>query len=270
MAKVYLIYNTINNKKYVGTTLNCVSQRFCQHIDSAFRTSEKRRNSFYKEIHSCKEEVFNIFKYTILEECEDEVRFKREKYYIKKIKPAYNEAFKWGYIINEKDKIIDLYLKGKTIDEIRIIYKCRQNIISDLLKENGIKIQKSRNKFSKPVYLFNKDGVFIKEWQDASTCSSELNIDRGNIRICCLNNTKENMLYYSAGGKNFKYNKDVPKNMFKVSNKITEDIIYFKTKEALVCFFKEMFPKARYGAIIREGRKYYHGYVVKKLYGHRN
>ena len=117
MAKVYLIYNIKNNKKYVGVTLNCVSQRFCQHIDSAFRTSENKINSFYREISECSEDVFNIFKYKILEECEDEIRFKREKYYIKKIKPEYNEMFKWGYILNEKDKIIDLYLKGNTIDE---------------------------------------------------------------------------------------------------------------------------------------------------------
>ena len=110
----------------------------------------------------------------------------------------------------------------------------------------------------------------IKKWRDAGVCSSELNIDRGNIRLCCLKNTKENMLYYSAEGKNFKYNNDIPKNMFKVINKNTEDVFYFKTKEALVYFFKEMFPKAQYSAIIRSGRKYYHGYMVEKLYDHRN
>ena len=142
MAKIYLIYNTKNNKKYVGQTINCVSQRFCQHIDSAFRTYKDKNNKFYEEIKDCGENVFDIFKYSILCECNDNERFDKEIEYIEKIKPEYNENFKQYFLYKIKDKIIKEYNEGKTITELRIKYKCRHPFIANLLKSNNVKIEK--------------------------------------------------------------------------------------------------------------------------------
>lgn len=270
MAKIYLIYNKKNGKKYVGQTSGNVAQRFCQHIDGSYRKKESQ-TQFHKEIKESGEKVFEIFAYKILEECENEDRFEKEIEYISKIKPEYNEDLKVYYLLSLKKQIIDEYNSGKTISEIRQKYKCRHRFISNLLKENGIKIQKSRNQFSKKVYLFDENGNAIKEWHDAGRCSDETKIDKGNIRLCCIKNTKYNLLYFSAKGKHFKYNTDMPKNMFEVLNLETKQIIYFKSKEALVKYFKNLFPekKIHYGQLVRD-RKSVYKHKIKKLYDFRN
>ena len=263
MAKIYLIHNKQNNKKYVGETTRCVTQRFAEHIVNSSRY-KNRRNDFYKELFDAGENIFNIFQYSVLEECEDNIRFERELYYIGKIKPEYNEYGKEYYIYSKKDKIISDYLNGENITEIRKKYKCRHEIISSILKEANIKIKKSRPCNCKKVYLFDNDGNLIKEWANAGECSNELNIDRGNIRVCCISNTKNNYLYNSACGYHLKYNKDIPKDMFEIEK--NGIIKRFKSKNAFVDFFKQQFPDKiiRYGQLTRN-RKSVYGYKITVL-----
>ncbi len=271
MAKIYLIYNTKNNKKYIGETTNCVSQRFCQHIDSAFRTYKNKVNDFYREIKDSGENVFEIFKYKILCECDDNERFLKELEYIEKIKPQYNENFKHNYLYTIKDTIIQEYNSGLTITELRKKYRCRHNIIREILNFHRVKIQKSRNKLNKHVYLFNKNGECIKEWCNVGLCSNELNIDRGNIRCCAIKNTKENILCFSANGFNFKYDKKTPKDMFEIINTKNNETKRFKTKKALTDYFTNLLPdkKIIYSQLVRN-RKTVYGHIIKKLYEHRN
>ena len=270
MAKIYLIYNIKNNKKYVGETTNCVSQRFCQHIDAAFRTGEKKINNFYRDIKSSGENVFNEFKYKILEECSDDVRKEKELEYIQKIKPEYNEVFKHYYLLTQSQKIIDEYNSGMTITQLRKKYKCRHKLIANILNFKRVKIQRSRNEHSKKVYLFDENGKVVKCWNDAGQCSSELKIDRGNIRCCCLKNTTHNILYFTAGGYHFKYSKETPKDMFIVIDENNKEF-RFKSKESLINFFKNKYPKKNilYGQIVRKRKKVY-GCKITKLYEFRN
>lgn len=270
MAKIYLIYNLQNQKKYVGSTSGNASQRFCQHIDCSYRKNQNRRNSFYEELKESGENVFNVFKLSILCECEEKHKKEKEKYYIKKIKPEYNEVFKNSFLEDKKDVIIKEYNNGLTIDQLRKKYKCRQPYISKILKKENIFIDKGRNSYSKKIYLFNEKGLCIKEWLNAGLCSKDLNIDRGNIRCCALKNTKENMLYYTANGYYFKYNKETPKDMYIITNKDNEEK-RFKTKEDFVMFFENEFPnkKILYGQLVRN-RKTIYGYKIKKIYEHRN
>lgn len=263
MAKIYLIHNKKNNKKYVGETTRTVAQRFAEHIVNSSKYKTKR-NIFYKEIFDCGEDVFNVFEYSILEECLDKDRFDRELYYISKIKPQYNENGKEHYIYNIKDKIIKEYLDGKNITEIRKKYKCRHQYISAILKEGNIKIKKSRPCNCKKVYLFDDNGNVLKEWINAGECSEELKIDRGNIRACCISNTKNNYLYNSAGGYHFKYTKDTPVDMFEIEK--DGEIKKFKSKNAFINFFKQKFPNKNiiYGHLTRN-RKSVYGYKIKVL-----
>lgn len=264
MAKIYLITNNENGKKYVGETTRFVAQRFGEHISSAFRNYKKRRNDFYKDIAESGENVFNVFTYTILEECNDNIRFERELYYIGKIKPEYNEDGKEYFINNIKDKIIEEYNNGSNITKIRQKYKCRHQLISAILKDNGVEIKRSRPTSCKKVYLFDDDGNVIKEWINAGECSNDLNIDRGHIRFCCISNTKHNYLYNSAKGYHFKYTKDTPVDMFEIEK--SGVIKRFKSKNAFVNYFKKEFPykTIRYGQLTRN-RKTVYGYKIKVL-----
>lgn len=263
MAKIYLIHNKQNNKNYVGETTRLVSQRFAEHISSS-KNYKNKRNTFYEDIFNSGENVFNIFEYSVLEECDNKERFERELYYISKIKPEYNENGKEFYIYNIKDKIIKEYKNGMNITQLRKKYKCRHQIISSILKEANVSIKKSRPNNCKKVYLFDDDGNLIKEWCNAGECSEELEIDRNNIRACCISNTKNNYLYNSACGYHLKYTKNTPVDMFEISNDY--EIIRFKSKNAFVNFFKQKFPNKiiRYGQLTRN-RKSVYGYKIKVL-----
>lgn len=274
MVKIYLIINKKNNKKYVGQTTTHVAVRFCQHIDAAYRNaSKKRRNDFYRDIKESGENVFQQFIYKILEECDDSEKLKREVFYIDKIKPEYNENFKSEYIKSIENIIIEEYKNGNNITEIRKKYRCRHQLISPIIKkaiQDGKVKRHNSNKNYKKVYKYDINGKIEKEWYSASDCSFDLGIDRGNIRMCCVENSKENMLYYSAGGHRFKYDNNIPKDMYEIINKKTNEIIRFKTKDALIAYFKNKFPKKNilYGQLVRD-RKSVYGYIIKKLYDHR-
>lgn len=264
MAKIYLINNNNNGKQYVGETTRNVSQRFAEHISAAFRYYKTRRNDFYKDIAESGENVFNVFTYDILEECNDDSRFERELYYIEKYKPQYNEDGKEFFVNSVKNKIIEEYTNGSNVTEIRKKYKCRHQLISAILKEKNIEIKRSRPKNCKKVYLFDDNGNVIKEWINAGECSQELKIDRSNIRICCISNTKNNYLYNSANGYHFKYTKDTPLDMFEIEK--DGEIIRFKSKNAFVNYFKNKFPdkNIQYGQLTRNRKKVY-GYKIKVL-----
>ena len=268
MAKIYLIHNKLNDKKYVGETTRTVAMRFAEHIASS-RDYKKKQNCFYKEIFECGEEAFNVFEYTILEECDDEDRFIRELYYISKIKPEYNEMGKQYSLYLIKDKIAKEYLNGSNITTLRQKYKCRHNFMTSLLKSCGITLKKSLPTQYKKVYLFDDDGKIIKEWINAGECAKELNIDRGNIRFCCIKNTKNNYLYNTANGYHFKYNNDTPIDMYEITNE--NETLRFKSKNALMNFFKQKFPNKRIVVSqLTRNRERVYGYKIIVLYNRKN
>lgn len=49
-------------------------------------------------------------------------------------------------------------------------------------------------KYGIPIYQYDREGNFIKEWKNAKMAGIELNIDNGSISNVCQNKTK------SAGG----------------------------------------------------------------------
>ena len=197
----------------------------------------------------------------------------REVFYIEKIKPEYNENFKAEYIKSIANVIIEEYRKGSNITDIRKKYKCRHQLISPIIqkaiKEGKIKKHNSSHN-NKKVYLFDINGKILQEWYSSSDCALELNIDRSNIRVCALNNSKENMLYFQAEGNFFKYDKQIPKDMYEFQNKKTMEILRFKSKEALLKYFNNFFPGRNFQLhqLVRN-RKSVYGFIVKKLYNRR-
>ena len=98
MAIIYLITNQNNGKKYVGQTKRTAVARYCQHIESAFRIGENKRNCFYREIAESGEMALSVFKFDIIEECKDEIKYEREMYWIERLNCEYNEQQKESYI----------------------------------------------------------------------------------------------------------------------------------------------------------------------------
>ncbi len=271
MGKIYLIENVISGLKYVGQTHGCVAQRFAQHIDHAYRRKKNNRNSlsgFYSDIVSSGEDVFNIFKYTIIEECNDEDLDDREKYWIKKVKPLYNWAHRKEFLFDifAKD-MCDMYLGGFTVTEIREKFQCRHTDVVWVLNQNGIEVVRSRPllKNRKKVYHLDAYGNIIKEYNYCGECAKDLGCTRFNVRMCANNNSKIGYLFYTCCGEYLSYIKDHP-YVFKLINHNTGDSMLLKTKRAVEIEVEKVLNiPVNFGRIKRGGRKTFYGIEVIDL-----
>ena len=82
--KIYQITNTINNKKYVGKTVQKVQSRFQQHIRYSKKHNTKLSNAIKKYGK-------NNFVVKVIETCKTKNELnEREIYWISKILPEYN------------------------------------------------------------------------------------------------------------------------------------------------------------------------------------
>ena len=87
---IYLITNLINNKKYVGQSLN-IQKRWNQHCSAAFNPHNKGYD--YPLYQAFRKYGINNFSFEILEECNSTELNDKEEYYIK----FYNTLSNQGY-----------------------------------------------------------------------------------------------------------------------------------------------------------------------------
>ncbi len=152
MAYIYKITNTINNKLYIGKTINTIEKRFAEHIKQSKITQAKKR-PLYNAINKYGIENFTI---EIVEECDIKEVNEREKYWIN-----YFNTYKYGYNATlggdgtntlDYEKIIALWNEGKNITEIAklvngtkewisIILRTTFNIDSEEIIERGKEMQ---------------------------------------------------------------------------------------------------------------------------------
>ena len=153
---IYLITNTINNKVYVGQTIQNLKDRWYRHC-------QKKCLSNYEANMAIKRAIFKYgkdnFKVEVLEECPQEKLNEREIYYI-----AFFHSYEDGYNCTkggqlggkplkiakaEYPDIIDLYNLGCSLREIAREYNVDKDTIKHVLERNNIPIHKVRSyKFS--------------------------------------------------------------------------------------------------------------------------
>lgn len=76
MAYIYKITNTINNKLYIGKTVNTIEKRFNQHKNES-KTERSKKRPLYRAINKYGIENFEI---EIIEECNYDILNEREIY----------------------------------------------------------------------------------------------------------------------------------------------------------------------------------------------
>ena len=145
MAQIYCIRNKINNKKYVGETLFTFQSRFKQHQqtwkNSYKPTTEKR--PLYEAFSKYGIENFEVY---LLENCADEQRWERERFWISEL-----DTFKNGYnanaggIGNDKcpysdEEVIAAYHKYKTITKTSEMLEIGEAAISKRLKKHNVEL----------------------------------------------------------------------------------------------------------------------------------
>lgn len=265
MVTIYLITNQKNGKKYVGQTKRTAVARYCQHIESAFRLSENKRNCFYREIVASGESALNIFKFEIIEKCEDDVKFERELYWIKKYNCEYNDQHKESYIRSCWEDIVEEYENGICMQDIYTKYHCRHDTIKQILLEHGVEVKRYKTIGVKKIYEFDDSGNLINEYRNTEDCSKETGISKLNIRYCARRNQNTNSIRYGSNSRKFSYSNQVPKDIVKISDSNGE--YAFKTVESVKQFLKENSKeKALFGNLTRayfyENRKTAYGYTI--------
>lgn len=269
MINIYLIKNRENGKRYVGQTKRPAVARFCQHIESAFRLSENKRNCFYKEICESGENALETFSCEIIEVCDESSACERERYWIEELKCEYNENFKMSYIKSLSSNIVQEYNSGKTMQQLSQKYRCRHTTIREILIDNGVKLNKNQGRSYKKVYEFNDLGEMINIFENAGACSSETGIDGGNIRLCASCNYKTQTISRSAEGRHFSYSDKPPQDLFVISK--NGETYNFKTTNEIKSFLKnEWGEKSKLAHIKRayksKKRKTVYGYKVEFIH----
>ena len=270
MAIIYLITNTKNGKKYIGQTARTAVARYCQHIESAFRLADGKRNCFYREIAECGENALDVFKLQIIEECSDELKLERESFWIERYNCEYNEQQKESYIRSQWENIVKEYESGASMQDIYRKYSCRHDTIKQILLDHGVELRKHQAVGKKKIYEFDIKGNLINEYANAGECSTQTGIDRGNIRLCANHNTKTNSIRFTAESRKFSYLSQTPRDIIQMYDSNGE--YAFKSIESAKEFLKKnKGEKARFGHLARafyhNNRKTAYGYTVTFIDG---
>lgn len=165
-AGIYKITNLVNNKFYIGSSVNLYN-RFHTHktkLKQNIHVNKHLQNSFNKYGK-------NNFLFTVLEYCDKNLIQDREQYYLDKLLPNYNHR-----------KVAHINLGISPTRETR-------QKISKTLKlkyKNGLISFKNENKW-RAINVFDLEGNLIKKYDSIMQTVYELGIKKANLRRA-LNN----------------------------------------------------------------------------------
>lgn len=190
MGYIYKITNKINQKPYIGKTVDTITSRWNEHIYEAFT-----HNSPFL-IHNAMRK-YGIENFTIkeLEECSADKLSEREQYWIKTI----NSHFETGYGYNmtyggdgtlrySDEQILNLWNQGFDCHQIANILSASISTISSRLKPllKPKEAQQRRNeRLKKAVLQYDLNGNFIKAWNSVTEAEKGTNTSSGSISRCC-------------------------------------------------------------------------------------
>ena len=197
MASIYKITNLINNKIYIGETIQPISHRWNQHISASLN---KNRHDYNSPIHNAiRKYGDNNFIVELVEECDDNIRFERESYYIEFYNSTnqangYNliKEGQGGYKYSSKE-IKELWNMGLTISEIKQKLNCSKGLVQRRLRGQNIPENEIKNRMSleasikqgEKIEQYTLNGEFIKEWRSISYCEKETGFNQSAISQVC-------------------------------------------------------------------------------------
>ena len=201
MAEIYKITNRINNKVYIGQTIQGVAKRFRQHIEKALCGDNGRLHAAMREYGI---DNFNV---ETIERCEEESLDDREKYWI-----AYYDSLHNGYNMTiggnggsiysiDYTEICRLWDEGNSIGSISKIINCPSRIISMRLRDyEGFSIEENFLRSScKKVHQYDLAGMYIDSFdstQDAEGFFNNGCRNKDNIGACARGEQKTAYNYW--------------------------------------------------------------------------
>lgn len=157
MSYIYCFTNTINNKKYIGSTIQEPNIRYNQHIYNAFH--ENVHQYHYPLYEAIRKYGLEYFRFDILleKECDEQTIRDIEKDYIIK----YNTLSPNGY--------------NQTLDT--------QHPINAI--ESYQKMSQTKRNNAKCVAEVDENNNILHIWNSIVDCAEELNIGEKHIASCC-------------------------------------------------------------------------------------
>lgn len=206
MGYIYCITNKINQKKYIGKTLNTVECRWKEHLkDYKRRKYEKRAlydamNKYGAENFEC--ETIGEFPDNILEEMEQKFIGEYNTYHY-----GYNLTIGGdGKQLYDHDRIIEYYVNNDvTMVETSVEFNCSVDTVKHILEKHNIPKRSQRKKcfgncnLPKQIDCFDKDGNFVRTFNSVSDAGKWI-FEIGNCKT--LNAGVRGHIGDCANGKN--------------------------------------------------------------------
>lgn len=170
---IYKITNKINNKVYIGKTLETLEKRWKQHQKDSLRFLDR---PLYRAINKYGIENFTI---EIIEQPDIELLSERESYWIKHYNSfhiGYNATLGGdGKVLYDYQQIVNRYLEGSLIKEIAKEFECSLDTVSKAINlANLNSITNLQQRFSKSVIMCDKNGKKIKQFQSLTEAANWL------------------------------------------------------------------------------------------------
>ena len=225
MCGIYIIKNLINNKVYIG-----------QSIDIKARWEKHKKSNDNCAIHKAfKKYGLNNFSFEVIEECLPELLDERETFWIKEynsyekgynmtlggggsLKKAVQCFDELGRFVKEYNSISEAALDTNTSSE-KIIAVCQHypqrfyagNFQWKYSDDKTTAIQPREKQKSKEIYQFNLNGEFIQKFSSLTTAANSLKVDKSKICACCHGRQK------TAYGYQWSYSPAIEKVIYKRS-----------------------------------------------------
>lgn len=192
MGIIYIIKNTINEKVYIGQTSRTLEIRWKEYL----RHYKRGDQAIYAAMRKYGIENFFVEK---IEECEEDRLDEREIYWIQKYNSfnnGYNSTLGGrfeGFATDQINKVLLLWEQGYTVNKIVEQTSLNVETVRGYLNKNNIdhnQIRARANKAiakskSKPVFQYDKNNNFIKEWPSTMEAERILGINHRNISAVC-------------------------------------------------------------------------------------
>lgn len=175
---IYVFYNTINHKIYVGKTTELYLLRFNEHKYNAF--TKNAITYLYNSLRKYGWDAFERYVIFQTEELEnkievDKIILEKEIYYINFFN-SNNPQF--GYNMTEG---------GDGICGFKFSEESKKKISESHKGEKHWNYGNLNNKASDVILQFDLDFNFIKEWPSMNEIARQLNCNANNISRCCAN-----------------------------------------------------------------------------------
>ena len=162
-GNIYCITNLVNNKKYIGKTLDSIEKRYKQHWKDSVKTTNEKR-PLYSAFKKYGKENFKI---ELVEKCDYKVLSEHEIYWIKYY-DTYNKGYNAtlggdGKILYNYEEIVEKFKEGLLVKELTEYFECDKDTIKKALEMNNINPNSNAlEKVSHKVQQLDKSNNLIR------------------------------------------------------------------------------------------------------------